>query len=126
MSETAEAGAVPETAAPEIRPTHHVVTYRPGPGWIEGKPLFEQPLQGHAEHNAELEAEGLLFLSGPFLDRNGGMSVLAVSDTDEAEKIVAKDPAVKNGVFLADVAPFFAAFPRGAAGPAEGGEEAGA
>lgn len=100
----------------EIPPTHHVVLYRPGPGWVEGKPLFEQPLQGHAEYNATLEAEGLLTLSGPFLDRNGGMSVLAVADTGKAGRIVRKDPAVRDGIFEADVVPLFAAFPQGAAG----------
>ncbi|MGP4000694.1 YciI family protein [Streptomyces sp. 8N706] len=105
-----------DTAPPPVPPTHHVVLYSPGPNWIEGKPLFEQPLQGHAEHNAELEAQGLLTLSGPFLDRDAGMSVLAVSDTAEANKIVRKDPAVKDGIFVAEVVPFFKAFPQQASG----------
>lgn len=106
LSETAE------TTPPPVPPTHHLVLYRRGPGWLEGKSLFEQPLQGHAEHNAALEAEGLLVISGPLLDREGGLSVLAVADSDRARKIVAKDPAVKDGIFVAEVAPLFAAFPK--------------
>lgn len=123
MSDTAE------TTAPPVPPSHHFVLYRRGPGWLEGKSLFEQPLQGHAEHNAKLEAEGLLVVSGPLLDREGGLSVLAVADGDRAREIVARDPAVRDGIFIAEVAPLFAAFPKElspfGAPAAESGQDAG-
>jgi uncharacterized protein YciI len=89
---------------------HHLVTYSPGPGWVEGRSLFEQPLAGHARYQAELVERRKLLLSGPLLDREGGIAIIRAADLATASAMVAADPAVATGMFVADIAPLFIAF----------------
>ncbi|MEC3894037.1 YciI family protein [Nocardiopsis alba] len=98
-----------------MTPNRFIVHYSPGPSWVEGVPLFEQPLQGHAEYQRELLGKGLLEFSGPFLDRDGGMAVLVTGDETEARRVTDNDPAVLSGVFAVDVAPLLIAVQAGRA-----------
>lgn len=106
MSTDQETGPGPVVPPVEF----HMVTYSPGPNWVAGKGLFEQPLEGHAEFQADLAARGLLLLSGPLLDRDGGISIIRAADRETAQALLADDPALVNGVFAADVAPLLIAF----------------
>jgi uncharacterized protein YciI len=101
------------TAGPapvDLQVEHYLITYSRGPGWVEGRSLFEQPLEDHAAYQAGLAERGLLLLSGPLLDREGGISIVKAADRAKADEIVAADPAVTSGVFVADIAPLFLAF----------------
>ena len=83
-----------------------LVIYRPGPSWLQGKTLSEQPLKEHGKYMLSLYAKGSLKFAGPFTDDAGGAVVLEVAGEDEARTIVAEDPAVKSGVFIHEIHPW--------------------
>lgn len=72
------------------------------------------------EHFAYLEAAlaaGLLVLAGRTTDRPPmGIAVFEAPDDKAARAFVAADPAVRAGVFTAQVRPYRVALPAGAAG----------
>ena len=80
--------------------------YRPGPSWLAGKPLAEQPLKEHGRYMIELYGKGTLKFAGPFLDDSGGAMVMEADTEADAKALVAADPAVKGGVMLADLRPW--------------------
>ncbi len=86
---------------------YFVFLYRPGPQWLPGKPITEQPLDGHFRYMTQLEADGILVLGGGFLDDSGAMGVLIAPSQHEAEGLVADDPAVRGQVVTATVHPWF-------------------
>ena len=83
-----------------------LVIYRPGPGWLTGKPAAEQPLKEHGKYMLSLYEKGFLKFAGPFGDDKGGALVLEVAGAAEAQALVAEDPAVKSGVFLQEIHPW--------------------
>jgi uncharacterized protein YciI len=83
-----------------------LVIYRPGPSWVQGKKLSEQPLKEHGQYMMSLYAKGSMKFAGPFNDDAGGALVLEVTGEAEARAIVAEDPAVKSGVFLHEIHPW--------------------
>jgi uncharacterized protein YciI len=83
-----------------------LVVYRPGPSWVTGKSLSEQPLKEHGNYMLSLYTKGSLKFAGPFGDDAGGAVVLEVSSEAEARAIVAADPAVKSGIFLHEMHPW--------------------
>ena len=85
---------------------YYVFLYEPGPKWLEGKPVHEQPLAGHFSYMEELESTKKLVLGGGFLDGRGAMGVLQVESIEEANEIIASDPAVVSQVVLARVHPY--------------------
>jgi len=93
-------------AAQSPEKTTFLVIYRPGPGWLQGKPVSEQPLKGHGQYLLSLFEKGYLKFAGPFGDDKGGALVLEVTSEAEAQALVAGDPAVKSGVFLHEVHPW--------------------
>ncbi len=80
-----------------------VLLYRPGPAWIEGKPVSEQPLREHLDYLSGLYQTGTLLMAGPFTDDTGGLGILNVASQDEAENILSRDPAVIEGVLTAEL-----------------------
>ena len=76
--------------------TTFLVIYRPGPAWLVGKPVSEQPLKEHGKYMLGLYVKGSMKLAGPLTDNAGGAVVLAVADESEAKAIVTEDPAVKS------------------------------
>ncbi len=97
-------GADRESAAGKR--TSYLVVYRPGPGWIAGRPLAEQPLKEHGRYMLSLYTRGTLKFAGPFLDDTGGAVLFEAENLEEAKAIVAGDPAVVSGVFLAELHPW--------------------
>lgn len=59
---------------------------------------------GHFANMKRLAGEGKLALAGPLdgVDGRRGLFVLAVSDIEEAKKIVATDPVIIKGEMIAD------------------------
>jgi uncharacterized protein YciI len=105
----AQAPTVPAAAqappAPAPKPTFLVV-YRPGPAWLAGRPLREQPLREHGRYVLSLHSRGVLKFAGPFTDDAGGAMVVEAASDEEAAAIVAADPAVVTKVFVAERHPW--------------------
>ena len=104
--------------------TTYLVIYRPGPGWLAGKPVSEQPLKEHGKYMLSLYIKGCMKLAGPLTDNTGGAVLLAVTNELEAKALVTDDPAVKSGVFVYEMHPWklqpweeFAKKAKGAAEP---------
>ena len=83
-----------------------LVIYRPGPAWLVGKSVSEQPLKEHGKYMLGLYVRGSMKLAGPLTDNAGGAVVLEVADQSEAQAIVAQDPAVKSGIFVYEMHPW--------------------
>ena len=92
----------PETASKAT----YLVLYRPGPGWLTGKSVMEQPLKEHGKYMLSLYIKGSMKLAGPLTDNAGGAVLLEVLNEAEAKAIVANDPAVKSGVFVYEMHPW--------------------
>lgn len=86
-----------------------VVFHRPGPQWLPGKTLFEQPgVMEHVTHYRQLLESGRLALGGPHLDEaGGGMMVPAAGvPREEMAAFAAADPAVRAGVLVFEIRPW--------------------
>lgn|GEM_PF-790452 len=84
----------------------YLVIYRPGPAWLVGKSVLEQPLKEHGKYMLSLYTKGSMKLAGPLTDDAGGAVLLAVTDESEAKTIVTADPAVKSGIFVYEMHPW--------------------
>jgi uncharacterized protein YciI len=84
----------------------YLIIYRPGPAWLTGKSVTEQPLKEHGKYMLSLYIKGSMRLAGPLTDNTGGAVLLDVSDEAEAKAIVANDPAVKSGIFVYEMHPW--------------------
>jgi uncharacterized protein YndB with AHSA1/START domain/uncharacterized protein YciI len=92
------------TAQPPVR---HLVVLEHGPQWPQSPDAaLMSVLDGHKAYVSELFADGRALLGGPAPDAAYGILVLAVPERAEVDRIVAADPAVAAGVFVADVRPF--------------------
>ncbi len=84
-----------------------LILYLPGPAWISGRPIFEQPLEAHGNYVRNYYREGKVRMAGPFLDSSGGASLLEVEGGEaEARSIAENDPAVKAGIFTFTLYPW--------------------
>ena len=83
-----------------------VIDYRRGPAWLDQKSVFEQPLQNHLAYMRTLQGQGTLLLGGPFLDDAGGLIVVHAESMAEAEALMRADPAVQDGVMVAETHPW--------------------
>ena len=101
---TAISGSAQTTTA--SAKTTYLVVYRPGPAWLPGKPVGEQPLKDHGTYMLSLYVKGALKFAGPFLDNAGGAVVLEADNEEGAKAFVAADPAVTGQVFVAELHPW--------------------
>lgn len=84
-------------------PTHAII-WEPGPSWIEGRPVTEQPgFQAHIRYLLQFVKTGQNLLSGPWRDEPGGLTILSVRTDEQAQRIAYEDPAVKSGLFVPQV-----------------------
>jgi uncharacterized protein YciI len=90
----------------ESRMATYLVVYRPGPAFITGKPLTEQPLKEHGRYMLSLYKQGKLRFAGGFSDNAGGAAAFEAESEEEARAIVTADPAVTSQVFLTDLHPW--------------------
>jgi uncharacterized protein len=77
--------------------------YRPGPAWRAGRPMREQDLRAHGAYHAALQRDGRGFAGGGFVGEDGGMAIVRAANIEEARAILAADPAIRSGVFVADL-----------------------
>jgi uncharacterized protein len=106
MSYSSLSIAATDEPQPEKAKETYLVIYRPGPAWLEGKSVFEQPLKEHGKYMLNLYIKGSMKLAGPLTDNAGGAVLLVVGQESEAKAIVAEDPAVKSGIFLYEIHPW--------------------
>jgi hypothetical protein len=92
------------TRALKLRPMagqRVVIRFAAGPAWEHGGPIREQPdWDAHAEYIDDLIEKGTMVMGGPFSDNLGSMSLWEGVDANEARRIIAEDPFIKNGVFV--------------------------
>lgn len=106
---SAEAGArQPQAAAPETTlaaksMTLFVFLYRVGPAWKSGQPMEKQALGPHAAYIKDLLDQGSLVGGGRFEGLDGGMAIVKSTDAEAARRMLAADPAVTSGVFVAEL-----------------------
>ncbi len=81
----------------------YLVIYRPGPRWLPGKPLEQQPLREHGRYMLDLFRRGVMRLAGRFADGSGGAMLIGADDDASAQAIVAADPAVVAETFTYDL-----------------------
>ncbi len=88
-----------------------VVIYTPGPAWLPGKSVREQPFyREHGRYMHQVFADKRLIMGGPFLDNQGGLGILDVANEAQALEILAHDPAVLAQFLEAHVHPWHVAF----------------
>ena len=88
------------TAQEQSSQPSYLCVYRPGPHWLTGKPLSEQPLREHGRYMLDLYKRGVMRLAGRFADGSGGAMLFGADDDASAQAIVAADPAVVAGTFM--------------------------
>lgn len=85
----------------------YALIYTPGPNWIVGKPVTEQPLQEHTQYMLQKHAEGKVAIAGPLVDNYGGLNVFNVETPQEAQEIMRNDPAISTGICVGEAHPWF-------------------
>lgn len=86
--------------------TTYLVIFKPGPGWLPGRPMAEQPLKEHGRYMLSLYAKGAMKMAGPFSDDAGGAALIEAADADTARTLIAADPGVASGVFVTEMHPW--------------------
>jgi len=86
---------------------YFLILHKPGPAWIEGQSFMNQKLMEHGAYIHSLYQQGIAIEGGPFLDDSGGLAIITAEDEAEAEAIMNQDPAIKMGVFVAELHPWF-------------------
>ncbi len=77
--------------------------YRPGPAWQAGRPMREQDLRAHGAYHARLLSEGRSFAGGGYVSEDGGLAIVRAASAEEARAMLAADPAIASGVFVAEL-----------------------
>ena len=70
----------------------------------------KQIFAGHFSNMSRLSDEGKLAVAGPFGPNDKswrGLYIFAVPTIEEAEKLVVTDPAVKAGIFVTELIPWY-------------------
>lgn len=76
---------------------------------VKGKER-EDAFKGHMENIGRLADEGKLAVAGPFGKNDKsyrGLYIFNIATVEEARKLVETDPAVKAGIFVADLTPWY-------------------
>ena len=88
-----------------------VVIYTPGPAWLQGKSITEQPyFREHGRYMQRFFADKRLIMGGPFMDNQGGLGIIDVANEAKAREILEQDPAVLARVFQPHLHPWNAVF----------------
>ena len=88
-----------------------VVIYTPGPAWLEGKPVTEQPFfREHISYMQQVFAARQLLMGGAFLDNQGGLGILDGNTDAQELEIVLHDPFVLARVVASHLHPWHAYF----------------
>ncbi len=86
------------------------VFYSPDKKWETGKSITQQNLSEHRNYYQQLLEQGKVIIGGATLEDNLGLIILNIHDKEEAEKIIANDPAIKNKIMTAESKTFYTVF----------------
>ena len=81
----------------------YLFQYSRGPAWRDGVPMRQQGLGPHGAYMQQLQNEGRLFACGGYTSDDGGMAIVTAANIEEARAILAADPAITNGIFVAEL-----------------------
>jgi uncharacterized protein YciI len=87
-----------------------LVVLKSGPKRVPEGEQRKAMFAGHFANMERLSKEGKLVLAGPFLDDPAGwrgLFVFAVSDVEEAKRLVATDPVIVQGEMVAEYHPWY-------------------
>jgi uncharacterized protein YciI len=87
-----------------------LVVLKSGPKRVPEGEQRKAMFAGHFANMERLSKEGKLVLAGPFLDDPTGwrgLFVFAVSDVEEAKRLVATDPVIVQGEMVAEYHPWY-------------------
>ncbi|HSA92821.1 MAG TPA: YciI family protein [Terriglobales bacterium] len=82
----------------------YAIFWKPGPAWLPGKSIFEQPLDDHLSYLKGVFDRGELLAAGPIEDQDIGLTVVQVESRAAAEQLAQADPAVRNGIVVGEIA----------------------
>lgn len=87
-----------------------LVILKTGPYRVPDGLTRDEMFKGHFANIKRLAAAGKLAVAGPFGDKNDwrGMFIFAVESPEEAQELVATDPAIKSGEMVAEYHRLFA------------------
>jgi uncharacterized protein YciI len=95
-----------------IGDVRYVIFHKPGPRWQAGVDFRDQPgVMEHVAHYRQLLEQEKLVLGGPFMDTLvGGMMIpIAGLSMEEIVEFAALDPAVRAGLLIFEVHPWYVA-----------------
>jgi hypothetical protein len=84
-----------------------LVFFSPGAAWIEGKSIFEQPLDDHVSFIDQLYREGKVMMAGPLRDGTGGLTIMTVESEAEARELIERDPDVMREILRPEIREWF-------------------
>jgi uncharacterized protein YciI len=89
--------------------TYVMVFLKEGPVKIKDSVAREQLQTAHLKNIFKLADEGKLIIAGPFSDDQEirGIFIFNVNTVDEAKKLTETDPAVKAGVLIMELHPWY-------------------
>ena len=99
IAQQAPPGPAAETSGRQL----FIILYRPGPSWVAGRPMAQQNLREHGLYYRQLMEQGRVFAGGGYVGLDGGMGIIWAADRADAEAVLAADPAIRDGVFAADL-----------------------
>ncbi|HLJ34710.1 MAG TPA: YciI family protein [Ktedonobacteraceae bacterium] len=77
-----------------------IILWEPGPAWVPGKTVREQPYwEQHATFMDRLFENGMVVLGGPFADATGSLVILEAENEHEVADIIAHDPFAVHEIF---------------------------
>lgn len=81
-----------------------LVILKTGPNRVPAGPARDEMFKGHFANMTRLADEGQLVLAGPLDGVDGwrGLFVLAVTEIEEARRLVATDPVIQQGEMIAE------------------------
>jgi uncharacterized protein YciI len=80
-----------------------VLVYRQGPNWKSDLPVRQQPnLGAHGAYMKRLFDQGATLAAGPTTDAPGGLVILRADSLEQAQAMMAADPAVTTGLFVGE------------------------
>jgi uncharacterized protein YciI len=86
-----------------------LVILKTGPTKVPAGAERVEMFRGHMANIARLSKEGKMALAGPFAGEDSwrGLFILAVSEIEEAKRLVATDPVVVKGEMIAEYHKFY-------------------
>jgi len=85
----------------------YALMYTPGPNWLPGRAVTEQPLQEHVQYMLKLDMSGLLVMGGPLVDNAGGLIVINADTIEVAQAVMLNDPAIIKGICQGEAHPWY-------------------